>query len=152
MNHASELAANHVNGNDLPYFPYAPGVDFKLIKVNRVTGQFAIILKSVPGAQLGTHRHYGPVWVYTIEGKWRYEEDPFVATAGSVVFEPAGAVHTFRSDPTQGITAFIIVDGALEFLDESGRTLFIDNWQSILKKYLDFCAGSGIEPVDVSSF
>jgi 2,4'-dihydroxyacetophenone dioxygenase len=61
-------------------------------------------------------------------------------------------VHTFRSDPTQGITAFIIVDGALEFLDESGRTLFIDNWQSILKKYLDFCAGSGIEPVDVSSF
>ena len=25
----SELAANHVNVNDLPYFPYAPGVDFK---------------------------------------------------------------------------------------------------------------------------
>ncbi len=29
--------------------------------------------------------------------------------------------------------------GALEYLDENSKTIFIEDWKSILQKYVDYC-------------
>ena len=45
-----------------------------------------------------------------------------------------------------------IIEGALEFRDEKGNVTFVENWQTLLKRYHDFCAKEGIQPVDITSF
>jgi hypothetical protein len=47
---------------------------------------------------------------------------------------------------------FIVLEGALEFLDEEGNRLAIEDWQSMYRRYLDYCEAQGIEPADVKSF
>ena len=45
-----------------------------------------------------------------------------------------------------------IIEGALEFRDAKGNVTFVENWQTLLKRYHDFCAKEGIEPVALTSF
>lgn len=35
---------------------------------------------------------------------------------------------------------------------ENGDILAVENWKSMLQRYVDFCADEGIEPVDVTGF
>ena len=44
----------------------------------------------------------------------------------------------------------MIVEGALEFLDDDGNSIAIEDWQSMHRRYLDYCHEQGIEPVDVT--
>ena len=67
--------ANHRSGADLPavpFTPYSEDVLIKLLRVDPVSGQLCVILSAPGGTQLGTHRHYGSVVVYTMKGAWRY--------------------------------------------------------------------------------
>jgi hypothetical protein len=41
---------------------------------------------------------------------------------------------------------------SLQFRDEKGNVTFVENWQTLLKRYHDFCAKEGITPVDITSF
>jgi hypothetical protein len=45
-----------------------------------------------------------------------------------------------------------IIEGALEFRDAQGKVTFVENWQTLLKRYQDFCAKEGIAVVDITSF
>ncbi len=146
-----ELHASEINEGTLPYVDYAPGVQIKLLKINRATGQIVMLLKAEPGAYLGRHKHYGSVNVYTMQGKWRYAEDPWVARTGSYVFEPAGSIHTFEADKVEGLLVFLVVEGCFEFLDESNRPIAIDNWQTLLQRYIDHCRREGVQYVDITA-
>ncbi|HVW70142.1 MAG TPA: 2,4'-dihydroxyacetophenone dioxygenase family protein [Steroidobacteraceae bacterium] len=150
MTAVEELHAFEVNESTLPWFDYAPGVQMKLLKINRSTGQFVLLLRAEPGAHLGRHKHYGTVNVYTLRGRWRYLEDPWTATAGSYIHEPAGAIHTFEADKDEGLLVFLVVDGCLEFLDDQDRSIGIDNWQSLLQRYVDHCTRTNTKYVDIS--
>ena len=62
-----------------------------------------------PGAPLHVHHHGDEAW-YVLEGTLRFtvDGDEFDATAGTAVFVPAGAVHTF-SNPGPGAARYLIV-------------------------------------------
>ena len=145
----------HRSGADVPavpFTPYSEDVKIKLLRVDPVSGQLCVILTAPGGTELGIHKHYGSVILYTIRGAWRYLEHDWVARAGDFVYETAGSSHTFVVEPGETTEAFIIVEGALEFLDEQGNTLAIEDWRSMYQRYLAYCEQEGIEPVDVSSF
>ena len=145
----------HRSGADLPavpFVPYSDDVTLKLLSVDPVSGQICVILAAPGGTGLGIHKHYGSVIVYTIKGAWRYLEHDWVARAGDFVYETAGSSHTFVVEPEEDVEAFIVVEGALQFLDENGNSLAIEDWQSVHRRYLDYCAAQGIEPVDVMHF
>ena len=147
--------ANHRSGDDLPavpFTPYSEDVLIKLLRVDPVSGQLCVILSAPGGTQLGTHRHYGSVVVYTMKGAWRYLEHDWVARAGDFVYETAGSSHTFVVEPGETTEAFIVVEGALEFIDDEGNTLAIEDWRSMYSRYLDYCEQEGIEPVDMARF
>jgi 2,4'-dihydroxyacetophenone dioxygenase len=55
-------------------------------------------------------------------------------------------------EPGETTEAFIIVEGALEFIDEDGNTIAIEDWRSMYSRYLDYCEQEGLEPVDVARF
>src|SRR5688500_17918101 len=103
---------------EVPFTPYSEDVKIKLLRVDPVRGQMCVILSAPGGTGLGVHKHYGYVIVYTLRGAWRYLEHDWVARGGDLVYETAGSTHTFVTD--EDTEAFIVLEGALEFLDEDG--------------------------------
>src|SRR5580692_89917 len=53
--------ASHTDPKGLPWVPWAAGHFIKLIKLNPITGQIILFIRSVPGAALQMHFHPGTV-------------------------------------------------------------------------------------------
>lgn len=139
----------------LPWMPFAPYSDkfmLKLIKADPITGQWIALLKVPPDSELPLHHHAGTVMVWTIAGQWRYLEHDWVAGPGSFVYETAGSRHTPVSVGDQEVVTLNIVQGDWNLLSPEGAVLAIENWKSMMDRYLNFCKQQGITPVDVSSF
>jgi 2,4'-dihydroxyacetophenone dioxygenase len=136
----------------MPFVPYSNDVKLKLIRVNAISGEWITLLKTPGGMELPKHHHSGTVHVYTITGKWRYKEHDWVAGPGSFVYETASSAHTPVGEPGEDVTTLNIVQGDWNVVDENGAVLAIENWRSMMDRYLAFCKAEGIAPVDVSSF
>jgi 2,4'-dihydroxyacetophenone dioxygenase len=135
---------------EVPFTPYNEDVKIKLLRVDPLRGQMCLVLSAPGGTGLGVHKHYGYVIVYTLRGAWRYLEHDWISRAGDFVYETAGSTHTFVAD--EDTEAFIVLEGALEFLDEDGNRLAIEDWQSMYRRYLDYCRAQGIEAPDLKTF
>lgn len=110
-----------VNLEDGPHWvPYAEGVWFQPCLFNVTSGGFSVILKGLPGAQLGVHYHVGTVRGYTLAGHWRYLEHDWVAKPGTFIYEPAGEAHTLVINDDSPAPALIVfmVEGGLVYLDK----------------------------------
>ncbi|MBT9572663.1 MAG: 2,4'-dihydroxyacetophenone dioxygenase family protein [Pseudomonas umsongensis] len=144
-----------INVDSLPWVPFAPYSDkffLKIIKVDPITGQWIALLKVPPDSELPLHHHAGTVMVWTMAGQWRYLEHDWVAGPGSFVFETAGSRHTPVSVGDQEVITLNIVQGDWNLLSPEGAVLAIENWKSMMDRYLNFCKAEGITPVDISSF
>jgi len=141
--------ALYIPANDTAWFPYGPnGCEAQLINADPTTGQWIAKLRGPAGASLGIHRHYGSVIGFTLYGAWRYLEHDWVSRKGDVVQETPGSVHTLVI--TEDAEMLFIIEGALEFLDNEGHTLALEDWRSATDKYRDFCASHGVKPIDVT--
>ena len=113
--------------DDGPWVPYADGVWFQPCCFNVTSGGFSVVLKGLPGAQLGVHYHVGIVRGYTMRGHWRYLEHDWVAKPGTFIYEPAGEAHTLViTDDSPGPALILfIVEGGLIYLDVGQLDLLI---------------------------
>jgi quercetin dioxygenase-like cupin family protein len=137
----------------LPWFPFlSEGIHLKLLRVNPSTGEMLLVIRVQPGAGLGTHYHHGVVVAYTISGSWRYRDADWIAGPGDAIFEPAGSTRAFETVGEAAAESFVHLTGALEFRDEAGKTLCIENAETLHGRYLAHCALHGIAPVDVTAF
>lgn len=129
------------------------GTEIKLLKVNPISGQFIIVQRSQPDALINIHKHYGSVIGYTIKGAWGYKEYDWIAREGDFVYEPAGSTHTLYTPPGDEETViFFIIEGALEFFNEKGKSLMVWDWKGALDLYHSYCKGQNLEIVDVARF
>ncbi len=135
-----------------PFLPYADDVFIKLLKVNPVNGEWVTLLKAPAHVQLPRHHHAGTVMVYTLSGQWRYLEHDWVATPGSFVYETAGTRHTPVGVGKDDVVTLNIVQGDWNLMSEDDQVLAIENWKTVMQRYLDHCKTHGLQPVDVSSF
>ena len=116
-----EIAVAAVPDDDRVWVPQAPNVWFRPLWLNTVTGQWCNLLKVTTSGVVSRHRHPGAVVGYVIEGKWQYDEHPWVAEAGHFVYEPPGEIHTLRvPDDCQQMVAFFNITGAMIYLDAEG--------------------------------
>jgi 2,4'-dihydroxyacetophenone dioxygenase len=134
-----------------PFVPYTDHVHIKLIKADPVRGEWITLLRAPAGFELPKHHHSGTVHVYTVAGTWKYKEHDWVATPGSFVFETAGTEHTPVSIEGEVIT-LNIVQGDWIVMGEDGSVLAIENWRTVMQRYLDYCTLHDIAPVDLTSF
>lgn len=112
--------------DDRRWVPYADGVWFQPCAFNVTSGGFSVLLKALPGAQLGVHYHVGTVRGYTMSGHWRYLEHDWVAKPGTFIYEPAGEAHTLvipEDSPAPALILFI-VEGGLLYLDGAATGAF----------------------------
>ncbi len=139
--------ALHVGAMDVPWVQN-PTVDaqLRLLHVDPVNQMSVSHGLLAPGLSVGTHRHLGPVQMWTMSGSWVYREHEFVNRAGSYLFEPVGSVHTLavpadNDGPTEVLS---IVYGDVEYLDPDGNVLYVSNWQRTLDQYLEACEAAGL--------
>lgn len=144
----------YVNGDTPHFFEWYPNIFIKILHCDPNTGNWAVILKAEPGAHLNIHHHLGTVYGYTLSGVWGYQEtsEEWMNTAGDFMLVTTGAKHTFYvpQDSPQAMEAFFIIYGALEFVDANGKTIAIEDWISISRKYYQWCKDNNIVPYDVT--
>ena len=140
-------SALHVGLNEIPWVQN-PSVDarMRLLHVDAEQQMSVSHGLMAPGLAVGTHRHLGPVQMWTMSGSWVYREHDFVNRAGSYLFEPVGSVHTLyvpaeNDGPTEVVS---IVYGDVEYIDDEGSVLFVSNWKRTLELYYEGCEAAGV--------
>lgn len=141
----------HRAEKDLPFVPYQDGIMFQLLQVNLDVGLWVVRVQAQPGVTFQQHRHTGQVLAFTLSGSWRYLEYPEINTAGSYLFEPAGAVHTLHVPETNdGVTdVWFAISGANLDLDSEGNVETVLDAATVLEIYRAQCKAFGHPAPDV---
>jgi quercetin dioxygenase-like cupin family protein len=135
-----------INPDDVPYARLERdwGTTYmKLLRCNVAANSFTNIIRYPAGVTLATHLHTGTVDVYTFEGRWRYLEYDWEATAGSYAHEPAGTVHTLRIE--EEMLALFIVNGSFIYFNPDGTFLRYQDAATTLKDCQAALAADGLE-------
>ena len=136
----------------VPFLPYSDQLHLKIIKLNPINGEWTTLLRVPAGMEMPKHHHAGTVHVYTIQGAWRYKEHDWVSKAGSFVYETAASAHTPVAEPGEDVITLNIVQGDWNVMSPEGAVLAIENWKSMVDRYVNFCRNEGLSLVDVTSF
>ncbi|KVE38267.1 2,4'-dihydroxyacetophenone dioxygenase family protein [Burkholderia sp. TSV86] len=143
-----------VQDDDRPWLPMdanLPGLEIKYLHINVASDELTVLLKMPVGLALPRHRHDGPVFVYTLQGEWRYREYDWIARPGSTVLEPTGSHHTpeaLASD-TGMVVTFNVMRGDLVLLDDAGTETARENCRVALlreRKFARSVGTAGITP------
>ena len=147
-----------IDGESLPWVPltpYSEQILLKYFKLDPIRGEWIVLMKVPLGVQLPKHHHSGTVMVYTIEGKWKYQEHDWIAGPGSFVYETAASTHTFEvvaAGETGHVLTLVTVTGDLLFLDDKDNVVALENWKTSLHRYLAYCEQHGIKAKDLTAF
>ena len=119
-----EIVQKAIPDDDKVWVPQAPGVNFRPLMLNTVSGGWFNLLRVRKSGVLSRHRHAMAVYGLVIKGSWRYLEHDWIAEEGGFVYEPPGEVHTLVVDDgvDEMITMFN-VNGAMLYLNEDGETV-----------------------------
>ena len=124
------MASRFVDVAGLPWERTAyPGVEIKVLLVEKATGLMTMLLRMAPGAKLPDHEHVLIEQTYVLEGSLVCGEG--VCAAGEFVWRPAGSRHEAWAGPQGGlmIAMFLVPN---KFFQADGRVLdFAGNdWQA----------------------
>jgi 2,4'-dihydroxyacetophenone dioxygenase len=135
----------HLGADDLPWVTVDQGVELKVLQVDLASGLWVIRNRFQPGVQIPTHRHTGVVHGVTLSGSWKYLEYDFVNTAGSLLFEPAGSVHTLSvpANNTEPTEVVFFINGANLDVTPDGEVTMIVDATLVLEFYLSLCEAEG---------
>ena len=142
----SPLSAGHVQPDQLPWAHIGMDIYFKVVSCCNKTGRYVVLSKYPPGTQIPPHRHSGQVIAITLQGKWKYLEQDFIATPGSIAFEVANSNHTLKvlDDSEEEMILLAVVEGSLITYGEDGSIWAIDDAQTHLQRYLALCKEQGL--------
>ncbi|MFL2654950.1 MAG: 2,4'-dihydroxyacetophenone dioxygenase family protein [Alphaproteobacteria bacterium] len=107
--------------DDRLWVPIGPGRWSRPLCLNVSQGYWVHFIKVTEPGIISRHRHPAPVHGFVVEGKWRYLERNWEATAGSYLYEPPGDVHTLVVDEGDSMITLFHNTGALLYCDEDGE-------------------------------
>jgi quercetin dioxygenase-like cupin family protein len=137
----------------IPFTPYSEHVLVKYFKLDPIRGETIALLKAPAIGRMPKHHHTGTVIVYTVQGRWKYQEHEWIASKGSVVYEVAGSSHTPQALPgNEDIVTLNIIQGELLYLNEQKQVIAIENWRSGWDRYAAYCKANNLEPRDLTAF
>lgn len=138
------LDAVHVGAGDLPFVEIGGGNKLKVVMVDEAQGLWVVENIFQAGFELPTHKHTGPVFGFTVSGAWKYKEYDYVNRAGSVLYEPAGSVHTLTciEDGTQ---VWFHMTGTNLDLDADGDIVGTQDGPTTLAAYYALAEAEGFD-------
>jgi quercetin dioxygenase-like cupin family protein len=144
-----EIVTLAVPQDERVWVPQAPGVWFRPLMLNTVSGGWFNLLRVRKSGVLSRHRHPMAVYGYVLKGRWRYLEHDWVAEEGGFVYEPPGEVHTLEADPKTGMTTFFVTRGALIYTDAAGQQIGFEDVFTRLARFRRHVAENGLDPAVV---
>jgi 2,4'-dihydroxyacetophenone dioxygenase len=138
-------SALHRSEQDVPFVDFRDGSHVQLTQVDLGVGLWVLRIRLEPGTTLLRHRHTGPVFAFTVSGRWHYREYDDVNTAGSYLYEPANSVHTLQTpaDSTEITEVCFAIFGANLNLDDDDNIVSIADAASVLRLYRHFARKQG---------
>jgi 2,4'-dihydroxyacetophenone dioxygenase len=135
----------HVHNEDVPFVEQGgSGIQIRLLQASADDGVVTAEYRFAPGIVGGLHRHLGPVYGFTSEGRWGHDTN-FEYRPGSYVYEVPGIVHQFMSGSGGPVQAFFVECGGIEAIDEeSFEPLAILGVKERVALYFNACEAAGL--------
>jgi quercetin dioxygenase-like cupin family protein len=135
----------HIDDASVPWVD-AGDHEFKILRVERGSGERVLRFRFPPGFRAPRHRHTGHSYGYTTTGAWGYEEYGSRYEPGSFIHEPAGSVHTLIvfPDNTEPTDVLFISRGANLTLDDDDNVVLITDTDALLNGYYQLCDQAGL--------
>lgn len=134
----------HVSTEAIPWVPLAPGKWFRPIRFfDRGWSQ---LLRLAPGAGVPLHRHTGPVEALVLTGRRRLDTGE-VQGPGDHTYEPTGTVDAWYAVGEEDCVVHLRLEGACEFIDESGEVVSVLDAGTQAAAYLEWCRAEGLAPL-----
>lgn len=109
------MASRYVDVAELPWVPTRfPGVDIKVLMIDKEAGISTALTRFAPGAELPLHEHVGLEQSWILEGS--LVDDEGVAKTGNYVWRPGGSRHAAHAP--NGCLALTIFMKPNRFYDE----------------------------------
>jgi len=108
-----------VHPEELPWLPLAPKVFVKVLKVDRESGAYSVMIRAEEGGVLPPHRHNESAEIYIIKGEGTHAQTG-AYREGDYISEPKGATHDALPF-TEETVLLMIAEGPSEFLGEDGN-------------------------------
>jgi 2,4'-dihydroxyacetophenone dioxygenase len=143
----------HVPESAAPWVDVAGG-QRRLVHADAAAGIWILGVRYEAGAGKERHHHTGPVYGWTISGRWYYREHGEMYVAGSFVHEPAGSAHELVvPEDNDGITEVLfVVHGANLQLGADDEILHVTDAASFARRYRALCIDQGHRPPALTDF
>lgn len=136
--------------DQVPWIPVIDRVSAKPIRFCRESAGWVSLVRIEAGGSVPLHRHTGAVQGFVLAGSCRYSGSDQVLTAGTYVHEPDGSVDEILAVGADGAEVLFLVDGPrVEYVDEQGAVVHVDDQASKRTSYRISCEQAGIEPEDL---
>lgn len=133
----------HLHSNEIPFVDFGTGTKVRILHA-RPSEDFVVTqIHADPGCSQQLHRHLGPVFGWTVEGRWGHDHS-YEYRPGTYIFETPGVIHKFHAGD-KPVNAVFVGYGNLEYIDEA--TLEVTKAVTsagILEYYLQMCEQAGL--------
>jgi quercetin dioxygenase-like cupin family protein len=144
------LPALTVAADDTPWVPLSAGKAFKPLRFLRDDRGFVELLRLQPGEEIALHRHTGEVHAFNLQGSRELCTGEVIGPGG-YVYEPAGNVDSWKVVGNTPLIVFVVVMGAVEYLDADGAVTGRYTASRLLEIYRGHCEANGLDVVDLSA-
>jgi quercetin dioxygenase-like cupin family protein len=131
-----------------PWVPLSAGKSFKPLRFFADNRGFVELLRLEPGVSIPLHRHTGDVHAFNLEGTRELGSGERVGP-GDYVYEPSGNTDTWKVVGDVPLVVFVVVMGAVEYLDADGTVTSRYTAERLFDLYLAHCEATGIAPLDL---
>ena len=140
--------ARNVGADDTPWVTLSAGKAFKPLRFLSDDRGFVELLRLQPGEEIALHRHTGEVHAFNLQGSRELCTGEVIGPGG-YVYEPAGNVDSWKVVGDTPLIVFLVVMGAVEYLDAHGAVSSRYTASRLLEIYRGHCAANGLEMVDL---
>jgi hypothetical protein len=125
------------------WVPIRPGLSFKPLRFLPDLSGYVLLLRVEPGTVIPRHRHTGEVHAYHLTGRRKLLDTGEIVGPGDYVYEPSGNVDSWTVVGDEPLVAFIVIWGAVEYLDEQGDVVKSASAATALETYRRHCETTG---------
>jgi 2,4'-dihydroxyacetophenone dioxygenase len=137
------LVTLHNHSSSVPWVDFDGGTRVRILHARPSEDFIVTQIHAPPGSESRLHRHLGPVFGWTNEGRWGHDHT-FEYSPGTYIFETPGVNHRFYAGDNH-VEAIFVSYGILEFINP--ETLEVSgslDSAGTLNYYMEMCEKAGL--------
>ena len=139
----AELVTLHLHSDSIPWVDFGGGTSVRILHARPSENFIVTQINADPGSESQLHRHLGPVFGWTVEGRWGHDRT-YEYRPGTYIFETPGVLHKFLGGD-QPINAVFMSFGILEFVDEDTQEVIQSlGPEAVVQHYMQKCEELGL--------